>query len=55
MASAVSSRPGPHQDNREPAAFTTIIDRSLAAADLRKVHDDPTAAERSQKPPGFLL
>jgi hypothetical protein len=43
MASTVSSCPDPHQDNRSPAVFTALIDRSLAAADLRKGHDDPTA------------
>jgi hypothetical protein len=55
MASAVSSRQDPHQDNRWLAAFTALIDRSLAAADRRKVHDDPTAGGPSQKPPRFVL
>ncbi|GEO43302.1 hypothetical protein SAE02_74500 [Skermanella aerolata] len=47
--------PGPHQANRSPTVFTALIDHSLAAADLRKGHDDPTAVGPSEKPPGFVL
>jgi hypothetical protein len=53
MASAVSSRQDPHQDNRWPAAFTALIDRSRAAADRRKVTAVPDVMSNWRSPPPY--